>query len=138
MDSSILQVKRKADLTMEFKDNEAIYLQIANNVSENILLGKWKEEDKIPSVRDLASEMQVNPNTVIRTYEFLENQQIIYTKRGLGFFVNQGAVEKIKIYKRNNFLEIDLPDLFKNMYLLDIDTDEISRRFEMFKSTYLS
>lgn len=138
MDSSILQVKRKADLTMEFKDNEAIYLQIANNVSENILLGKWKEEDKIPSVRDLASEMQVNPNTVIRTYEFLENQQIIYTKRGLGFFVNQGAVEKIKIYKRNSFLDIDLPDLFKNMYLLDIDTDEISRRFEMFKSTYLS
>ena len=138
MDSSILQVKRKADLTMEFKDNEAIYLQIANNVSENILLGKWKEEDKIPSVRDLASEMQVNPNTVIRTYEFLENQQIIYTKRGLGFFVSKGAVGKIKKYKRESFLDSDLPEFFKNMLLLGIEVSEISKRFEDFKSNYSS
>ena len=138
MDSSILQVKRKADLTMEFKDNEAIYLQIANKVSENILLGKWKEEDKIPSVRDLASEMQVNPNTVIRTYEFLENQQIIYTKRGLGFFVSKGAVGKIKKYKRESFLDSDLPEFFKNMLLLGIEVSEISKRFEDFKSNYSS
>ncbi|MBC7451968.1 MAG: GntR family transcriptional regulator [Cytophagales bacterium] len=123
---------------MEFRDNEAIYLQIANNVSENILIRKWAEEDKIPSVRDLASEMQVNPNTVIRTYEFLENQQIIYSKRGLGFFVSKGAVGKIKKYKRESFLDSDLPEFFKNMLLLGIEVSEISKRFEDFKSNYSS
>ena len=58
--------KTSIEMGIEFRDNEAIYLQIANNVSENILIRKWAEEDKIPSVRDLASEMQVNPNTVIK------------------------------------------------------------------------
>ncbi len=119
---------------IEFRDNEAIYLQIANNVSENILLGKWVEDSKISSVRDLALEMQVNPNTVIRTYEFLENQEIIYTKRGLGFFVSQGAISRIKNNKRNNFIEYDLPGLFRNMMLLEIDLEEIVRKYEIFKN----
>ncbi|HXI01120.1 MAG TPA: GntR family transcriptional regulator [Sphingobacteriaceae bacterium] len=123
---------------MEFRDNEAIYLQIANSVSEYILLGKWKIDDKIPSVRDLAAEMQVNPNTVIRTYEFLQNKEIIYTKRGLGFFVGGKAVEKIKKYKKEQFLETALPGVFRDMYLLDIGIEDITKRYETFKSKYLS
>jgi len=123
---------------MEFRDNEAIYLQIAHSVSENILLGKWIPDEKIPSVRDLAAEMQVNPNTVIRTYEFLQNKEIIYTKRGLGFFVSDDAVEKIKKYKKEQFLEIDLPAVFKDMYLLGIGIDDITKRYEIFKSNYSS
>jgi GntR family transcriptional regulator len=121
---------------MEFRDNEAIYVQIANSIGEKILLGKWQPEDKIPSVRDLAVEMQVNPNTVIRTYEFLEKQDIIYTKRGLGFFVSANAVEKIKKYKRERFLQTDLPEFFKSVYLLDISLEEISKRYQDFKSKY--
>ena len=121
---------------MEFRDNEAIYLQIADNVSESILRGIWAEEAKIPSVRDMASEMQVNPNTVIRTYELLQNRDVIYTKRGMGFFVSEGAVERIKKYKRESFLESDLPQLFRNMILLGIDAAEISKRYETFKNTY--
>jgi GntR family transcriptional regulator len=120
---------------MEFKDNEPIYLQIANNVTESILLGKLKPEEKIPSVRDLAVEMQVNPNTIIRTYEFLQSKEIIYTKRGLGFFVSPKAVDNIKKHKRQHFLETELPELFKSMYFLDIGPDEIAKRFEIFKST---
>lgn len=118
---------------MEFRDNEAIYLQIANNVSESILLGKWADEEKILSVRDLAAEMQVNPNTIIRTYEFLESRNIIFTKRGLGFFVSAGAVDRIKKYRKENFLEAELPNVFKSMSLLDIDAEEIVRRYELYK-----
>ena len=90
MGGSLPEINRKAGLTdriMEFRDNEAIYLQIAALVSDNILLGKWPGEQKIPSVRDLAVELEVNPNTVMRSYEFLQNQGIIYNKRGLGLFV---------------------------------------------------
>src|ERR1017187_3633688 len=100
---------------MEFRDNEAIYLQIAAFVSENILTGKWPAEQKIPSVRDLAIELEVNPNTVMRSYEFLQNQEVIYNKRGLGFFVAPQADKMVKAYKKDRFLKQDLPGFFRTI-----------------------
>ena len=119
---------------MEFKENEAIYLQIASYVSENILLGKWPTDDKIPSVRDLAGELQVNPNTVMRTYEFLQNQEVVYNKRGIGFFVAPDAIEKVKRYRKERFLQQELPNFFRNVFLLDISLDELQLRYDQFKS----
>jgi GntR family transcriptional regulator len=119
---------------MEFRDNEAIYLQIAGYVSENIMLGKWAIEEKIPSVRELAIELQVNPNTAVRAYEFLQNLEVIANKRGIGFFVTEDAVEKIKNYRKERFLKHELPEFFRNIYLLNIPLDEIAKRYEDFKS----
>jgi GntR family transcriptional regulator len=119
---------------MEFRDNEAIYLQIAAYVSENILLGKWPAEQKIPSVRDLAIELEVNPNTVMRSYEFLQNQEVIINKRGLGLFVAPDGYNKVKAYRKERFIQQDLPEFFRNIYLLDITLDELKARFEEFKS----
>ena len=81
---------------MNFKDKDAIYLQIADYISEHIMLGKWKPDEKIPSVREMAGELQVNPNTVMRTYEHLQNQEIIFNKRGMGHYVAIDAIKKIK------------------------------------------
>ncbi|PVY42855.1 GntR family transcriptional regulator [Pontibacter virosus] len=119
---------------MEFKENEPIYLQIAAHVSDQILLGKWAAEEKIPSVRDLAVTFQVNPNTVMRTYEQLQNQEVIYNKRGLGFFVMPDAVKKVKAQRKERFLQQDLPAFFKNISLLEIDLEEIQKRYEAYKS----
>ena len=118
---------------MEFRDNEAIYLQIAAFVSENILLGKWPAEQKILSVRDLAVELEVNPNTVMRSYEFLQNQGVVYNKRGLGLFVAPDGYDKIKAYRRERFIEQDLQGIVRNMYLLDIDFEDMQRWYEQFK-----
>ncbi|WP_295677353.1 GntR family transcriptional regulator [uncultured Mucilaginibacter sp.] len=118
---------------MEFRDNEAIYLQIAAFVSENILMGKWPSEQKIPSVRDLAVGLEVNPNTVMRSYEFLQNQGVIYNKRGLGLFVAPDGYDKIKAYRRDRFIEQDLQGIFRNMYLLSISFEEMQQWFEQFK-----
>jgi GntR family transcriptional regulator len=118
---------------MEFRDNEAIYLQIAAYVSENILLGKWPAEQKILSVRDLAVELEVNPNTVMRSYEFLQNQEVIYNKRGLGLFVAPDAKEKVKAYRKERFIQQDLPVFFKNIYLLDIGPEDLQQWYEKFK-----
>jgi DNA-binding transcriptional regulator YhcF (GntR family) len=118
---------------MEFRDNEAIYLQIAAFVSENILLGKWPAEQKIPSVRDLAIELEVNPNTVMRSYEFLQNQGVIYNKRGLGLFVATDGYDRVKEYRKERFIRQDLPGIFSNMYLLDIGTEDMQRWYEQFK-----
>ncbi len=118
---------------MEFRDNEAIYLQIAAYVSKNILLGKWPAEQKIPSVRDLAIELQVNLNTVMRSYEFLENLGVIYNKRGLGSFVAPDGYDKVKAYRKERFIQQDLPVFFTNIYLLGISQEEIAQWYEQFK-----
>jgi DNA-binding transcriptional regulator YhcF (GntR family) len=117
---------------MEFKDNEAIYLQIAAFVCENILTGKWTAGQKILSVRDLAVELEVNPNTVMRSYEFLQSLEIIYNKRGLGLFVADDGFEKVKAYRKQQFVQQNLPDFFKNIYLLDISVDEVRRQYADF------
>ncbi len=121
---------------MEFRDNEAIYLQIAALVSENILLGKWLPEEKIPSVRDLAIELEVNPNTVMRSYEFLQNQEVIINKRGLGLFVAAEGREKVKAHRKERFIQQDLPVFFRNIYLLDIGLEDLQQRYERFKSEH--
>jgi GntR family transcriptional regulator len=119
---------------MEFKDNEAIYLQIAAFVSDQILMGKWPAGQKIPSVRDMAVELEVNPNTVMRSYEFLQGLEIIYNKRGLGLFVAEDGFDKVKAYRKENFVRQNLPELFKNMYLLGISIDEISLQYQNFQA----
>lgn len=120
---------------MEFRENEAIYLQIADYAGENILLGKWSFNEKISSVRDFAVELQVNPNTVMRAYEFLQGKGVIVNKRGIGFFVETDAKEKIKSYRKERFLGQELPGFFRNLSLLDISMEEIKKRFEVFTLT---
>jgi DNA-binding transcriptional regulator YhcF (GntR family) len=120
---------------MEFRDNEAIYLQIAAFVSKNILLGNWPAEQKIPSVRDLAIELEVNLNTVMRSYEFLESLGVIFNKRGLGFFVAPDGYDKAKTYRRERFIKQDLPVFFTNIYLLGILPEEIAKWYEQFKAS---
>jgi DNA-binding transcriptional regulator YhcF (GntR family) len=119
---------------MNFKDKEAIYLQIADRMSEHIMLGKWKPDEKIPSVREMAGELQVNPNTVMRTYEHLQNQEIIFNKRGMGHYVAVDAQKKIKIMRKERFLQQELPDFFRSLYLLDISFEEMQKRYEEYKS----
>ena len=115
---------------MDFRDKEAIYLQIAGYVSEQILLGRWTAGEKILSVRELAAELEVNPNTVMRTYEFLNQQGVIANKRGIGYFSADDAADKIRAFRREQFLQNDLPQFFKNLSLLGINLREIETRYE--------
>jgi len=110
---------------MEFRENRAIYLQISDYVFEQILLQNWKINEKIISVRELASRLEVNPNTVARAYDLLQGQGIILNKRGIGFFITADAIEKIKLLKREEFKEKELPQFFRNIYLLEIDFDSL-------------
>lgn len=119
---------------MNFKEKEAIYLQIADRISEHIMLGKWKPDEKIPSVREMAGELQVNPNTVMRTYEHLQNQEIIFNKRGMGHYVAIDAIKKIKSIRKERFLQQELPDFFRSLYLLDISFEEMQKRYDEYRS----
>lgn len=122
---------------MEFRDNKAIYLQIAEYVCEHILLGKWLADQKIPSVREMAVELEVNPNTVMRTYELLQNKNIINNKRGIGFFIADDAIDNVKAYRKSQFMDDELPTVFRNIYLLGIGFDELQTRYHTFvKETF--
>ena len=117
---------------MDFRESSAIYIQIAEYVCEQILLQKWTPEEKIISIRDLAVNMEVNPNTVQRGYDFLQQQGIIANKRGIGYFVEADAISLILKFRKEQFMENELPVLLKNMYLLKIDFALIKERFDQF------
>ena len=117
---------------MEFKENPAIYIQIAEYVCEQILLKKWKLGDKIISIRDLAVNMEVNPNTVQRAYDFLQQQDIITNKRGIGYFIEDDAMDRILSFRREQFIENELPVFMRNIFLLKIDFKEIKTMFDQF------
>lgn len=117
---------------MEFKDKQSIYLQIADYICEQILLGKWPAGQRIPSVRDLAALMEVNPNTVMRTFDFLQNKEIIFNKRGIGYSAEEQAHERILAYRKERFLESELPEFFRTLYLLNINMEDIQQRYTQF------
>jgi GntR family transcriptional regulator len=114
---------------MDFNDKHIIYLQIAEYAMDQILLENWKREEKIPSVRDLATLIQVNPNTVMRAYEHLQQKEIIVNKRGIGHFVAPDAFDRIRRIRRAGFLNNDLPELFRKMAMLGIGLSEIENQF---------
>ena len=117
---------------MEFKENPAIYIQIAEYVCEQILLKKWKLGDKIISIRELAVQMEVNPNTVQRAYDFLQQQNIITNKRGIGYFTEGDAMDRIMSFKKEQFVENELPVLMRNIFLLKMDFKEIKILYDQF------
>lgn len=117
---------------MDFRQNQPIYLQIAEYVCEQILLKKWKLGDKIISIRDIAMEMEVNPNTVQRAYDFLQQRSIITNKRGVGYFTEEDAMGRILAFRKEQFMEHELPVFLRNMYLLKIDVKEIKNQYDQF------
>ncbi|MBD1434130.1 GntR family transcriptional regulator [Sphingobacterium sp. DN00404] len=111
---------------MHFNSEKAIYLQITEFVMEKILKKEWLADQKIPSVRDLGGELEVNPNTVMRAYDILQQQEIIYNKRGLGFFVATDAKPSIVALRKKQFIEVELPHFFNTIDLLGISLEEIN------------
>ena len=110
---------------MEFNPNKAIYLQIKDNICERILSGELKGGDRIPSVREYGASIGVNPNTVMRTYEKLTSEGVIYNKRGIGNFISEGARDIVLESSRKEFLEKELPDIIRKMELLGLDPGKI-------------
>jgi|SRR5580658_9987040 GntR family transcriptional regulator len=117
---------------MQFRESQPIYLQIADYVCERILLKEWPPGGRIPSVRELAVQLEVNPNTVMRTYEFLQQQTILFNQRGIGFFAAADAMEKATRYRKEQFLDKDLPQLFLNLYLLGMELEELEQHYRKF------
>lgn len=118
---------------MIFKESKPIYLQIADRIMDEIVQGKYPEEERIPSVREYAAEVEVNANTVVRSYDYLQQQQVIFNRRGIGYFVAQGAVSAIQELRRSCFMKEDLPEFFRKIDLLGISFQDIAYFYDKFK-----
>jgi len=114
---------------MEFREDQAIYLQIADLFCENILTGKWNQGDRIPSVREMAVNVEVNPNTVMRTFNYLQDKGIIFNKRGIGYFVSDDGFDKTRFLKKEDFIHHELPRFFKALRLLNMDLEDLKEYF---------
>lgn len=118
---------------MVFRESKPIYLQIAEFVCEKILLEEWKAKERIPSVRELAILLEVNPNTVMRAYEFLQQKDIVINERGIGLFASENARKNAMAYCQAEFKEKELPNFFRNLILFEMEPDELGPHFEKYK-----
>ena len=112
---------------MNYNNSKPIYQQIGDIMSEKILTGTWKPGERIPSVRELALSLEVNPNTVLKSFSFLEENEVIYKKRGIGYFVHAEGNKKIMAVKKAEFIKNRLPDFIKQMRLLEITLEEFKQ-----------
>ena len=110
---------------MTFSNDKAIYLQMADRLCDEIIAGNYKDDERIPSVREYAVMLEVNTNTAVKAYEELARANIIYNKRGLGYFVTKGARKQILKERKRQFMKERLPEMFRQMRLLDIDIKDV-------------
>ena len=117
---------------MEFNETKAIYLQIADRLCDQILAGEYEEMQRVPSVREVAAQLEVNPNTVVRSFDFLQNNKIIFNKRGMGYFVVEGASDVIRAMRKQIFMDNTLPQLFAEMNKIGITIEDIENQYNNF------
>jgi DNA-binding transcriptional regulator YhcF (GntR family) len=115
---------------MEFNNNKSIFLQIADTISEKVAKGLYPPGEKIPSVRELAETLGVNPNTIMRTYNELQAANIIDNKRGIGYFVNADAQKIILQRKRSEFFKKVLPEFINQAALLGITALDLKKHLD--------
>ena len=114
---------------MIFTNDKAIYIQMADRLCDEILAGKYNDDDRIPSVREYAVMLEVNANTVVKAYDELSRANIVYNKRGLGYFVTPGAKKQIMKERKQEFMKERLPELFRQMQLLGITLEDVKSEY---------
>lgn len=110
---------------MEFKNNKPIFLQISEHICDEILQGTYREGERLPSVREYAAGVEVNANTIVRSFDWLNQKGIIFNKRGMGYYVSVGATEIIRQSLREVFFQETLPEFVQQMQKLDITFEEV-------------
>ena len=110
---------------MTFSENKPIYLQITDRIMDSIAAGDYRAEERLPSVREYASNVEVNANTVMRSYDWLQQQGLIFNKRGIGYFVMPDAVSKILKMRREIFFKEEADYFFRRVASFGITPEEL-------------
>jgi DNA-binding transcriptional regulator YhcF (GntR family) len=113
-------------MSIDYKSTKGIFQQIADNLCHQILEGKLTPGERVPSVRDLAAEFEVNRNTLLRTYALLNEAGIFDNKRGVGFFVSDNAIDLIRASEKTEFFSNELPMFIQKVKLLMLNSDDLN------------
>ncbi len=117
---------------MNFNDNKPIYLQIADSLMDSIVRGDLPNQSRLPSVRDYAIEAGVNPNTVMRTFVWLQQQELIYMKRGIGYFVAPNAADRILQMRKEYFFDHEANYFFDRLSSFGISPEQLMNAYTDF------
>ena len=110
--------------------SEALYQKLGVAVNRLALdLLTRQEGERIPSIREYAALVEVNANTVVRSYEWLQQQEIIFNKRGIGYYVSPEGKYRIKEMRRKRFFCDELPVFFNRLSTLGISMAEIDKHY---------
>ena len=132
--SSYFLLKRKTTVAYGLQDQtKPIYQQIVDFCFSKILTREWQAEERVVSVRELSTQLAVNSRTVLKAYEYLQAEGIIYPERGMGFYLSKDAVKKVMRIQKKEFFENQLADMFRSMELLGISIEEITERYNKLK-----
>lgn len=115
---------------MDFRRQKPIFQQIADRLCERIVAGEWEADGRIASVREVAAELGVTPNTAMRSFEYLQQREIIYNRRGTGYYVNPEARNRIIEMQRKEFLEEEVPVIMQKMQLLNLTLEDLKHFVE--------
>lgn len=116
---------------MDFHRNKPIYLQIVDAISQKVVSKEWKEGTKIPTVKELAKELEVNHNTLMRSLELLQAEGILASKRGVGIFLTKDSYQNALNLMRRTFYDTQVPEFFATMNALKITLGEL---IDLYKS----
>ncbi|MEF2146882.1 GntR family transcriptional regulator [Luteimonas sp. FXH3W] len=106
---------------VQWNDSAPIFLQLKQRIIAMMLSGELKPGDALPSVRQVASDYQVNPITVSRSYQELVQEGLVEKRRGIGMFVTESATGKLLSAEREHFLTVEWPHTLERMHQLGID-----------------
>ncbi|EOV9407400.1 GntR family transcriptional regulator [Vibrio parahaemolyticus] len=105
-------------------DRQPIFRQLADQITQQILQGVWKEGEALPSVRSISTDMKINHLTVMKGYQLLVDEGLVEKKRGQGMFVAQGAIQQLRSAEKARFLEQQIPQIADTLQRLDMSVDE--------------
>ncbi|ODW36520.1 GntR family transcriptional regulator [Vibrio parahaemolyticus] len=106
-------------------DRQPIFRQLADQITQQILQGVWKEGEALPSVRSISADLKINHLTVMKGYQLLVDEGLVEKKRGQGMFVAQGAIQKLRSAEKARFLEQQIPQIADTLQRLDMSVDEL-------------
>lgn len=117
-------------MKLDFTSEVPLYLQIGSALKEEILGGVYGEEEQVPSTTEISLTYKINPATVLKGYNLLVDEDIIYKRRGVGMFVKTGAVEKLKAVRKKEFYSSYVEPLLEEAQRLSISREELIAMFE--------
>ncbi|MCH8557541.1 MAG: GntR family transcriptional regulator [Balneolia bacterium] len=115
---------------MRFDESRPIYLQIAEHFCDKIMNEDWPPGERVPSVREIAALIEVNPNTAMRAFHLLLESNILVQQRGVGYFTTSTAKSKVVEMRKEQFLNEELPELFSKMKQLGFTPEDLQKKYQ--------